>query len=261
VPTSTPPAPALFYAAAGAPAPTTGILASSRAASSSHFSYPFSYRSGAIPSKPHGCAFLACFCGLFHYTKTLLKREFSIVVRIMYGEPKIMEKPMNSFRNSFKRIAMYLLLLGALSANTAIAQQGNVQVEHKAEQRQSFIDENGVEQTRMTEATRVIPGEEIFFTVTYRNSGDEPAENITVTNPVPNNMDYVNGSASGDNTTIIFSVVGGNNFDTPQNLTVTDTEGSQKPASAVDYTHIRWTVEGDIAPDASGTVQFSAVVE
>jgi uncharacterized repeat protein (TIGR01451 family) len=179
----------------------------------------------------------------------------------MYDEPKVMEKTMNRFRNSFKRIAIYLLLLGVLSANTAIAQQGNVQLEHKAEQRQSFVDENGVEQTRMTEAARVIPGEEIFFTVTYSNNGDEPAENIIITNPVPNNMDYVNGSASGDNTTIMFSVDGGNNFDVPQNLTVTDTEGSQKPASAVDYTHIRWTVEGDIASGTSGTVQFSAVVE
>ena len=154
-----------------------------------------------------------------------------------------------------------LILLGMLSAGSAVAQEGNLQLEHKAEQIQTFVDENGVEQTRMTDATRVVPGEEIFFTVTYTNRGEEAVEKVTITNPVPDNMDYVDGSATGDNTTITFSVDGGNSFDAPQNLAVNDAEGSQRPAAAVDYTHIRWVVGSDVAPGVSGVVQFSAVVE
>ena len=173
-----------------------------------------------------------------------------------------MEKHMNSFKQlSMFRHAIYMAFLCVLSIDNAVAQQGDLQLDHKAEQEQTFVDENGVEQTRMTDATRVIPGELIVFTVTYSNRGEEPAENVSITNPVPNNMDYVDGSASGDNTTITFSVDGGNSFDTPQNLTITDAQGSQKPASAVDYTHIRWVVGSDVAPGTSGTVQFSAVVE
>lgn len=250
----------------GTPAHHAGLARGSSVAGPSHLGHPFS---GHLAANHYGVGFLNYFCEPRHNPQSLFSRKlmalelmFMGLDRIMCDELKFMEKHMNSFKRFAKyKFAIHLMLLGVLSVSTAIAQEGGMQLENKAEQRQSFVDENGVEQTRMTDATRVVPGEEIFFTVTYTNSGDEPAENITITNAVPNNMDYVDGSAGGNNATVTFSVDGGNSFDTSESLTVTDTEGSQKPASAVDYTHIRWVVGSDIAPGASGTVQFSAVVE
>ena len=155
-----------------------------------------------------------------------------------------------------------LLLTGLLIlGGHAEAQESAIRLEHKAEQWERVIDENGVEQTRLVEATRVLPGAEVLFTVTYTNTGDEPAENVMITNPVPDHMVYVDASASDDNATVMFSVDGGASFAAAQDLLVTDENGVQRPAVADDYTHVRWIVDNDVASGASGAVQFTAVVE
>lgn len=150
-----------------------------------------------------------------------------------------------------------LLLLGG----SALAQQGTIKLEHRAEQWESVTDDNGIEQTRLVEAARVLPGEEVLFTVTYINVGDEAAEDVVITNPVPDHMFYVNNSATGDNTSITYSVDGGETFGAPQDLLITDALGAERPAAAKDYSHIRWVVDGGVTAGASGTVQFTAVVE
>ncbi len=150
-----------------------------------------------------------------------------------------------------------LLIVGGIAA----AQESTIRLEHKAEQWESVTDDNGVVQTRLVEAARVLPGAEVLFTVTYTNIGDEPVENVTITNPVPDHMVYVDDSANGDNTSITFSVDGGASFGAPQNLLVSDALGTQRPATAKDYSHVRWVVDSDIAAGASGTVQFAAVVK
>ena len=155
-----------------------------------------------------------------------------------------------------------LLLTGLLIlCGNAVAQEPTIRLEHKAEQWQRVTDENGVEQTRLVEATRVLPGAAVLFTVTYTNTGDEPAENVTVTNPVPDHMVYVDASASGDNASVTFSVDGGESFAAAQDLLVSDTNGVQRSAIVKDYTHVRWVIDNDVASGASGAVQFTAVVE
>lgn len=169
------------------------------------------------------------------------------------------EKLMNSLAiTTAKGVLLAGLLL--LSGN-ALAQQGTIRLEHKAEQWQSVTDENGAEQMRLVKATNVVPGERVLFTVTYTNTGDQPAERVTVTNPVPEHMAYVDDSATGDNTSILFSVDGGESFAAAPDLRVSNTDGTQRPAGAGDYTHVRWIVGSDIAPGANGTVQFTAIVK
>lgn len=150
-----------------------------------------------------------------------------------------------------------LLILGGVAA----AQETTIRLEHKAEQWERFTDENGVQQTRLVEATLVLPGAAVLFTVTYTNTGDEPAESVTITNPVPDHMVYVDASASGDDATVTFSVDGGESFAAAQDLSVADASGVQRSAIAKDYSHVRWIVDNDVAAGASGAVQFTAVVE
>jgi len=155
-----------------------------------------------------------------------------------------------------------VLLAGLLLlSGNAMAQQGTIRLEHKAEQWQSVIDENGAEQVRLVKATNVVPGERVLFTVTYTNTGDQPAERVTVTNPVPEHMTYVDDSATGDNTSVLFSVDGGDSFAAATDLRVSNADGTERPAGAADYTHVRWIVGNDIGPGASGTVQFTATVK
>ena len=155
-----------------------------------------------------------------------------------------------------------VLLAGLLLlSGSALAQQRTIQLEHKAEQWESVTDDSGIEQPRLIEAARVLPGEEVLFTVTYTNVGDQAAEDVVITNPVPEHMSYVNSSATGDNTSVAFSVDGGETFAAPQNLRITDDLGVERPAAAKDYSHIRWVVDSDLTAGGSGTVQFAAVVE
>jgi len=74
-------------------------------------------------------------------------------------------------------LAKFLLLISLLIlGGNAIAQQNPINLEHKAEQWERFTDESGVEQTRLVAAARVLPGEELLFTVSYTNTGNEPAD-------------------------------------------------------------------------------------
>ena len=154
-----------------------------------------------------------------------------------------------------------MLVAALLLGGNALAQQGAIQLEHKAEQRETFTDESGLEQTRLVEAARVLPGEEVLFTVTYTNVGDEAAEDVVIVNPVPEHMFYVSDSATGENTSITFSVDGGKTFAAPQDLLITDAFGAERPAAAKDYSHIRWVIESDVTAGGNGTVHFAAVVE
>ena len=164
--------------------------------------------------------------------------------------------------NTAKTAAKSLLIVGLLIlSGNASAQQGTIRLEHKAEQWESVTDDSGIQQTRLVEATNVLPGERVLFSVTYTNTGDQAAEEVIITNPVPDHMVYVDNSATGDNTSVTFSVDGGDSFGAPQDLLVTDARGTQRPATAKDYTHVRWLVESDIAAGASDTVQFTAMVE
>ena len=158
-------------------------------------------------------------------------------------------------------IGFLALAVLSMISSGAVAQQETIRLEHRAQQWERVKDASGEEQRRLVEATRVLPGEEILFTVTYANVGAQAAEDVTITNPVPGHMKYLEGSATGDGASITFSVDGGRNFGAPQDLVVTEAEGVQRPATANDYTHIRWIVGTDVAAGSSGAVQFTAVVE
>jgi len=110
-------------------------------------------------------------------------------------------------------------------------------------------------------AAKVVPGDTVNFTLTYANRGKQPATNVTVVDPVPEHLAYVDGSAQGTGTRIEFSVDGGRTYGTPDKLTVTGGDGKVRPAQGPDYTHIRWTVLAPLAAGGSGTVSFKAKVK
>jgi hypothetical protein len=74
-------------------------------------------------------------------------------------------------------------------------------------------------------------------------------------------MLYKDGSAGGEGTVITFSVDDGKTYDVPGNLKVLDADGKERSAVASDYTHIRWTLEKSVSPEAVGYVSFRAILE
>ncbi len=115
---------------------------------------------------------------------------------------------------------------------------------------------DGTEQVTLADADKVIPGERIIYTLNYANDKSEPASNLVLTMPVPEVVDYVEGSASGMGTTVVYSADGGKNFTARENLRVADVDGTMRSARAEEVTHIRWTIAGPVNPGETGALAF-----
>jgi uncharacterized repeat protein (TIGR01451 family) len=151
-----------------------------------------------------------------------------------------------------------LMMVVMLVSRHAGAQQGDIVVTSVAEVEVKERTAQGAVETKRVEVSKakVAPGDIVIFTTRYVNKGKQAATGVVVTNPVPEHMTYVDGSAEGKGTAIDFSVDGGKRYAAPEKLQVTSKDGKVRPALGEDYTHIRWTVNGALAPGAGGSVSF-----
>lgn len=145
-----------------------------------------------------------------------------------------------------------------LAAPLARAEQGSIELKTIGEKEIRIVDENGEEKIKRVPASLVTPGEEVVYSIYAKNVGTEPAENVVVTDPIPANMSYRGGTATGDGTQITFSVDQGKSYDVPENLIVLDENGTPRQAGPGDYTHIRWQRSGPLAPGETQRVEFRA---
>ena len=159
------------------------------------------------------------------------------------------------------RIAACMLVLVLLPLSAG-AQQGDIVVTSVAEVEVKEKTAEGTFETKRVEASKakVVPGEIVIFSTRYVNKGKQSATGVVVTNPVPEHMTYVDKSAEGKGTKIDFSVDGGKKYAAPEQLQVTSKDGKVRPALPADFTHIRWTVIGPLAPGAGGSVSFRAQI-
>jgi len=165
-----------------------------------------------------------------------------------------------------QRIYRYIVLASVaslLAGNVLVARGQSVELVTKAE-REFEVVEKGVKVKKVGPPEKIVPGDEVTYSVTYTNKTGKPAENIVIVNPVPKHTRYKDGSAAGDGSDITYSVDGGKTFATPDKLTVAIKDKSGKdtvrPAVAQDYTHIRWLIKQSVAPGQSGSVRFRAVI-
>ena len=163
-------------------------------------------------------------------------------------------------KNLKKLMIMTAMSVMALTwTSTATAEEkGSITLKMVAEQETVVVNENGEKEIKREEASKVIPGEHVIYTIQYQNIGDAAASAVVINNPVPENMHYVPGTAEGDGTDIVFSIDGGQSFDKPENLTVMDEDGNPRLATAKDYTHIRWSIADEIEAGKMGEVSYRA---
>lgn len=157
--------------------------------------------------------------------------------------------------------ALSLLLASQLSFAAAPAGAGSVLVKTVAEQEEMVAGANGAKVARLSPATKVLPGHEVIYTVTFENIGKEAAKDVVVTNPVPEHTSYVSGSAFGPGTELEFSADGGHSFAGADALTVHGADGSVRPATAADYTHIRFVLKNALTPGAVAFARYRALVK
>jgi uncharacterized repeat protein (TIGR01451 family) len=160
-----------------------------------------------------------------------------------------------------KTVGFAVLLLMATGA-VPVAAEGatGVALTTTAEKEIEVKNEDGELERKRITAERVIPGEEVIYTISARNEGADPAENVVITDPIPEHMTYVAGSAAGMSTDVRFSIAGGESWDTADALRVIDAQGVAHRASAEDYTHIQWTFTRSLEPGEDGTVHFRATL-
>jgi uncharacterized repeat protein (TIGR01451 family) len=120
------------------------------------------------------------------------------------------------------------------------------------------VNDKGETELKRVPAAKVVPGTEVIYTITVSNVGDESANSVVVTDPIPENTTYVDRSAFGAGTKITYSVDGGKSYDLAGKLKVKDAAGNLRAATASDYTHIRWLLNFTLKPKDVAPVWFKA---
>lgn len=150
--------------------------------------------------------------------------------------------------------AVLFLFLGSVQAEQG--QQFTLSM--SAQKEVVTLNPDGSKKIEYVAADSVIPGDILLYTISYKNSSADAVEDVVISNPLPEHMTYVTESAAGDNSKIQFSVDGGINYDDAANLTITQADGTIRPAVSSDYTHIRWSFEQSIPASSNGSVSYRA---
>lgn len=150
-----------------------------------------------------------------------------------------------------------LLLLGShVHAQTA---KSCIELKNEAQMEQEYTDAQGKKTTRLVAPDKVVPGDEIVYTITAKNVCGQPAGNVVIDNPVPAHMSYVADSALGVGTDITYSL-DGKRFARLETLTVKNADGTTRAPRADEIKSIRWVYGTAINAGQTGFVRFRAKV-
>ena len=157
-----------------------------------------------------------------------------------------------------KKFIPLLIALVFLMLSAEVFAKSLVSVSMKAEKEVTVNKEK-----KMVAAKAIDPGDVVFYTISYVNSGDESATNAFLDDPVPKGTVYLAGSAFGNDADVTFSIDGGKTFKKPSLLTYEvkiNGKMEKRIASSEQYTDIRWTVSV-IPARGSGQVGFKVRVK
>jgi uncharacterized repeat protein (TIGR01451 family) len=161
-------------------------------------------------------------------------------------------------------LAAVLAVLTLGLAAPAFPEQGqSIELTSLSEVEVVVTNEKGEKELKRVDAdkARVLPGDEVFFTLSYSNTGASPADNVVITNPVPEHMVLKPLTAFGEDAEVTFSIDGGKSFGKMEEILVIEKDGKKRPPKPEEYTHVRWGFVKALGAGAKGTVGFTATVE
>lgn len=163
------------------------------------------------------------------------------------------------FNQRFIRVICAGVLLTAFHLPAQAAAPGTIKISNISEKEIEVVNEDGNKETKRVEVVTALPRDVIIYTTSFENISDKPADNIVITNAVPNDTTYK--SASGVNTDISFSIDGGKQYAAPDKLIVTTEENNTRAAVPADYTHMRWIYKGELGVGKTSEVSFRTVIK
>jgi uncharacterized repeat protein (TIGR01451 family) len=122
-------------------------------------------------------------------------------------------------------------------------------------------DAAGKRKTTRVAADKIVPGETVIYTYHLKNAGLEPAAPVVIATPIPPNMVYEDKSATTAGAKVHFSIDRGQSFAEPGKLQVVGADGKKRPATAADYTNIRWQLTAPLKADAPKQIAFRALLK
>lgn len=151
----------------------------------------------------------------------------------------------------------YLLLGGlcSLLCLQSAVQAKTASLSHDPETFEHYTDRSAF-QLELSSSNKLFPDNRMMYTVFFENTGYAGSDDIDITSPVPPQTVYVPDSASGQDCDILFSVDGGENWGTPNDLKVQAAGGEWRSADASDYTHIKWVYRPVLRPAEVQQVSF-----
>lgn len=160
-------------------------------------------------------------------------------------------------------LSIMLPLLVLLFSNPTLAAT-KVDLEVVVEKDIVEVDKKGKKVIRRVIAAETVPGDILFYTLRYSNSGDEAASKVQLDNPIPKGTAYQANSAWGDKSEILFSVDEGKSFKKASNLTYevkgADGKLEVRQVAPEQYKVIRWIVD-EVPAKGKGTAGFSVLVQ
>lgn len=101
--------------------------------------------------------------------------------------------------------------------------------------------------------------EQLIYSVSFANTGEQLLDRIRITSPIPADVQYVQGSASGPGGEVLYSVDNGRTFGRPDELRVLGVQGVARQADPAEYTHVRFVLHAPLDAGATGIARFRAV--
>ncbi len=163
----------------------------------------------------------------------------------------------NTARTLAYAVSLSLAAAATHAAQPAPAAGACVSLETQALQEQSVAGADGARKVTLVPATKVVPGDQVVWQTTARNSCASAAANVVINQAVPEHMTLVADSVAGAETRVLYSL-DGKSFVALADLVVTAADGTKRAARAEDVRHVRWMLNGSIGANQSTSVRYSA---
>lgn len=145
--------------------------------------------------------------------------------------------------------------------------QPEVKLVMGAEKQITVMDENGepkIAWEKLEGNVTVLPSDVVRYTVESSNEGEMAAENLVITQPIPEELTFKIGSDKGnDSAEATYSIDNGETFVAEPMVEVTLPDGTveMQPAPAEAYTHVKWNFNEALEADVVVDVSLEATVK